>query len=142
MTWAYRKNKVQGVVNQLSNLNITKPPGPNGFSPKILENIRTSINHPNVTLFTLHFKTNKYYSKENWHISHLYVKTGVTLRIHHTKNQLHSYALYAKYWKKFFLKPCTIIWRTTNSPILNPIRIWTLGFYINKGTQLCKFKIL
>lgn len=104
MTWAYRKNKVQGVVNQLSNLNITKPPGPNGFSPKILENIRTSINHPNVTLFTLHFKTNKYYSKENWHISHLYVKTGVTLRIHQTKDQSHTICTFCKILEKILFK--------------------------------------
>lgn len=43
----------QDVVDQLSNLNITKPPGPDGISPKILKNIIPSIKHPIAKLFNL-----------------------------------------------------------------------------------------
>ena len=43
----------QDVIDQLQNINTSKPPGPDGLSPKVLKNIIPSISKPLSKLFNL-----------------------------------------------------------------------------------------
>ena len=59
----------QEVYDQLLTLNVNKPPGPDGISPKILKNIASSISKPLTKLFNISLSSGKL--PKMWKISHI-----------------------------------------------------------------------
>lgn len=86
----------------------------------------------------LHFKTRNYhFSYGNCHILHPYIRTRVTQKTPQTIDWLHSHALYAKYWKKFFSKICKTTRRTTTISYLKTNQDFSdLILLINQLTEI------